>query len=206
MSTRLLHLDSSILGANSVSRALSASVVAQFRKAHADLQVTYRDLAAIPVSHLSGAYLAAGRGLEPQHDPIMAADLAMGSALLEEFLAADIVVIGVGFYNFGISSQLKAWVDRIAVAGKTFRYTATGPEGLAGGKRVIVAISRGGFYGPGKPAAAFEHGESYLRGVFAFMGIPNIEVVAAEGVAVSPDQRQAAIAQAEQQIAGMAAT
>jgi FMN-dependent NADH-azoreductase len=205
MSTQLLHIDSSILGANSVSRTLSASVVARIRKAHPELQATYRDLAAVPIAHLSGAYLAAGRGLEPQHDAALAADLALGNTLLDEFLAAGIVVLGVGFYNFGISSQLKAWVDRIAVAGKTFRYTATGPEGLAGGKRVIVAISRGGFYGPGKPAASFEHGESYLRGVFAFMGIPDIEVVAAEGVAVGPDQRQAAIAQAESQIAALSA-
>ena len=205
MSNQLLHLDSSILGGNSVSRSLSAAVVERFKKAHPHLRVTYRDLAAAPIPHLSGAYLSAGQGLEALHDPALQENLALGSTVIEEFLAADIVVIGVAFYNFSISSQLKAWVDRIAVAGKTFRYTAQGVEGLAGGKRVVLAIARGGFYGAGTPTHALEHAESYLRGVFAFLGIPQVEVVAAEGLAVGPDQRTAAIAQAARQIDAIAA-
>ena len=203
MSKHLLHLDSSILGGNSVSRALSASIVAQLQKAQPALQVTYRDLAATPIPHLSGTYLAAGQAGEVDHDPAMQADLALGSAVLEEFLAADIVVLGLGFYNFGIPSQLKAWVDRLAIAGKTFRYTETGPEGLAGGKRVVLAIARGGFYGTGTPSASYEHAETYLRNVFAFFGIPEIEVVIAEGLAVGPDARKAGIAQAEREIAAL---
>lgn len=202
---KLLHLDSSILGANSVSRQLSASIVARLTEANPAAQVSYRDLAAEPVPHLSGAYLAAGQAGEAQHDAALQADLALGSEVLEEFLAADIVVLGVGFYNFGIPSQLKAWVDRLAIAGKTFRYTEQGPVGLAGGKRVVLAISRGGFYGPGTPTAAFEHAESYLRGIFAFFGIDDVEVVAAEGVAVGPEARAAAIAQAEEKIAAIPA-
>ena len=91
--------------------------------------------------------------------------------MLEEFLAADIIVLGAPMYNFTIPSQLKAWIDRILVAGKTFKYCAQGVEGLAGNKRVIVAISRGGFYGPGTPAAVGEHLETYLRWVFGFIGI-----------------------------------
>ena len=109
----------------------------------------------------------------------------MGSAAIEEFLASDIVVLGCGFYNFGIPSQLKSWVDRIVVVGRTFRYTEIGPEGLAGGKRVVLAIARGGFYGPGTPAASFEHAETYLRNVFAFIGIPEIEVISAEGMGLT---------------------
>jgi len=159
----LLHLDSSILGGNSVSRTLSAAVVAELKKTHHGLKETYRDLAATPVPHLSGAYLAAAQqGTEGQHEPSLQADLALGGKVLEEFIAADIVVIGLGLYNFTVPTQLKAWIDRIAIAGKTFRYTEKGPEGLMGGKRVILAIARGGFYGPGMPAAPYEHGETYL--------------------------------------------
>jgi FMN-dependent NADH-azoreductase len=205
MSTNLLHVDSSILGANSVSRTLSASVVAQLRKVDPAIRVTYRDLAAGPIPHLSGGYLAAGQAGDVQHEPALQADLALGNAVLAEFLAADIIVLGVGFYNFGVPSQLKAWVDRLAIAGKTFRYTEQGPAGLAGGKRVVIAIARGGFYGPGTPTASFEHAESYLRGIFAFFGITLIDVVAAEGMNVGPEVRSAAISQAEEKIAALAA-
>ncbi|HTJ03627.1 MAG TPA: NAD(P)H-dependent oxidoreductase, partial [Methylovirgula sp.] len=157
MSKNLLHVDSSILGGNSVSRSLSASIVARLKASDPGLTVTYRDLAAEPIPHLSGAYLAAAQALEGQHDPSLERDLAIGGKALEEFLAADIVVVGVGFYNFGIASQLKAWIDRVAVSGKTFRYSEKGVEGLAGSKRVILAIARGGFYGAGSPTAGFEH-------------------------------------------------
>ncbi len=201
----VLHIDSSILGGNSVSRTISAAAVAQIRKSNPDARVTYRDLAATPLPHLSGAYLAAKTGLEAQHDRALREDLALGGAVLEEFLAADVVVLGVGFYNFGIPSQLKAWVDRIAVAGKTFRYTANGAEGLAGGKKVILAISRGGFYGPGTPAQGFEHAETYLRTVFGFVGVTDIEAIAAEGVNISAEHRQAAIRTALENVATLQA-
>jgi FMN-dependent NADH-azoreductase len=205
MSSKLLHLDSSILGDQSVSRTLSAAVVAKLKASHAGLQITYRDLANTPVPHLTGLTLAASRGAEVPRNAALDADLNLGNAVLDEFLAADIVVLGLGFYNFGIPSQVKAWVDRIAVAGKTFRYTEKGPEGLAGGKRVIITIARGGYYGPGTPAHALEHAETYLRGVFHFLGIRDIEVVAAEGMAVGPDVRQASIAQAQAHISALAA-
>lgn len=202
----ILHIDSSILGGNSISRKLSADVVSKLRADSQDVTVTYRDLAESPVPHLSGAYLAALQSVEAEHETALQADLAIGSAALEEFLAADTVVIGTGLYNFSIPSQLKAWIDRILVAGKTFRYGADGrPEGLAGGKRVILAIARGGFYGPGSPTAAFEHAETYLRIALGFIGVSNLEVIVAEGVAVGPEQRGAAIASAEQQIAALAA-
>lgn len=205
MSKNLLHIDSSILGGNSVSRSLSADVVAKLKASDPGLRVTYRDLAAEPIAHLSGAYLAAAQALEGQHDPALKHDLAVGGQALEEFLAADVVVIGVGFYNFGIASQLKAWIDRIAVAGKTFRYSEKGAEGLAGSKRVIIAISRGGFYGAGSPAAGFEHAETYLRGVFGFLGVTDLQVIAAEGVAVGPAQREASVKAAKEQIAALQA-
>jgi FMN-dependent NADH-azoreductase len=205
MSTKLLHLDSSILGEHSVSRALSGAIVKRLQQSNPGLEITYRDLAAGPIPHLSGTYLAAAQSQAGSPDPDLQADLALGRAVLAEFLAADIVVLGLGFYNFSIPSQVKAWIDRVAVVGQTFRYTAKGPEGLAGGKRLILAIARGGFYGPDSPSHAFEHAESYLRGVFTFLGITDIEVVAAEGIAVSPAVRESGIAQAQEKIAALAA-
>ena len=188
----LLHLDSSILGGHSVSRTLSAAVVERLKGANPDLQVTYHDLAAKPISHLSGAYLA-GQSSDVQHDQALQEDLALGGKVLEEFLAADIVVIGVALYNFTVPSQLKAWIDRVLVAGKTFRYTAQGAEGLAGGKRLVLTVARGGFYGHGTPHASFEHAESYLRTAFGFIGITNPDVIVAEGIAIGPEQREASL-------------
>src|SRR6478609_1665068 len=147
---KLLHIDSSILGAGSVSRQLTGKLVSAARAKHDDVAVTYRDLVAQPVGHLTGAHLAAAQGATPE-SPALQRDVEAGQGDLKAFLAADVIVVGAPMYNFGIPSQLKAWIDRIAVAGKTFRYTAKGAEGLAGGKRVIVAISRGGFYSAGTP-------------------------------------------------------
>lgn len=202
----ILHLDSSILGPGSVSRSLSAAIVARLHAVHPEASTTYRDLAAEPIAHLSGAALMAGLNPAGDHAPETQADVAIGQAALREFLAADIVVIGVAFYNFGIASQLKAWLDRILIAGQTFRYGPDGrPEGLCGAKRVILGVARGGVYGPGSPAAAFEHAESHLRTAFGFMGITRVEAFVAEGVAVGPDQRAAALAAAEAQIATITA-
>jgi FMN-dependent NADH-azoreductase len=200
---KLLHLDSSILGPHSVSRHLSAQVVDQLRNKVPDLCITYRDLAAQPIPHLSGPYVAVTRGgAEVPQDVALTEDLALGETLMQEFLTADVVVIGVAFYNFSVSSQLKAWIDRIAIAGKTFRYTQAGElEGLSGNKRVILAIARGGFYGVGSPARAMEHAETYLRSAFAFIGVTNFDVIEANGLKVSDEQREISIAQAEQRIA-----
>ena len=170
----ILHIDSSISGDNSASRAISSSIVERIRTGDDD--VISRDLVADPLPHLT-------------------LDAFADSSTLDQFLAADTVVIGAPMYNFTLSSQLKAWLDRILVAGKTFRYTESGPEGLAGGKRVIVALARGGHYDAGSPAAALEHLESYLRGVFGFIGIEP-EFVAADGLAIGPEQRETSIRQA----------
>jgi FMN-dependent NADH-azoreductase len=186
---KLLHIDSSILAGNSASRQLSAAMADQLAKATPGLEVVYRDLAAEPLSHLSGEHLAVAQGAVPE-SPAMQKDVAASQAVLDEFLSADVVVIGAPMYNFTIPSQLKAWIDRILVAGKTFRYGAAGPEGLAGNKHVIIAVSRGGFYQADMPAAAFEHVESYLRGVFRFIGVTDPEIVVAEGLQMGPEQRE----------------
>ena len=172
----ILHIDSSISGDNSASRAISAKIVDQLKTAQWGERVVYRDLAADPLPHLT-------------------LDAFADSSVLEEFLAADTIVIGAPMYNFTLPSQLKAWIDRILVAGRTFQYTANGPEGLAGGRRVIIALARGGFYDANSPAASLEHLESYLRGVFGFIGIEP-EFVAADGLAVSPEQRETSISEA----------
>jgi FMN-dependent NADH-azoreductase len=201
---KLLHVDSSILGPHSVSRQLSAEIVAAERLRYPVLEVVYRDLGVTPVGHLSGAHLAAAQGAVPETVPLQQ-DLASGQAALDEFLAADIVVVGAPMYNFGVPSQLKAWIDRLAVAGKTFRYSEKGAEGLAGGKQVIIASSRGGFYGPQTPIAFLDHQENYLRGIFGFFGISDVIFIRAEGIAMGSDQRSKAIEAARSEIAGLAA-
>lgn len=193
---KLLHIDSSVLGPHSVSRQVSAAIVDRLRQTTPGIEIVYRDLAVTPLAHLSGSHLAAGQGAAPPAD--LQQDIATGQAVLDEFLAADIVVLGAPMYNFTIPSQLKAWIDRIVVAGKTFKYGAQGPEGLAGNKRMIIAISRGGYYGAGTPAAALEHLESYLRGVFGFIGVAKLEFISADGIQVGADHREKALAGALQ--------
>jgi len=166
----ILHIDSSINGENSASRQLTQSIVDQLKGAQWGEQVVYRDLVANPLPHLT--FEAFG-----------------DTAVLDEFLAADTIVIGAPMYNFTIPTQLKTWFDRIAIAGTTFRYTENGPEGLVGDKRVIIALARGGFYGEGQPTADFEFVERYLKAAFNFLGIEP-EFVLAEGLAVSPEQRE----------------
>jgi len=179
----ILKIDSSITGENSVSRQLTAATLDQLLVAKPGTNVVVRDLAAEPLDHLTLAAFADTR-------------------VVDEFLAADTVVIGAPMYNFGVPSQLKAWIDRIAVAGKTFRYGEDGrPIGLAGDKRVIVAISRGGFYDEGN---AMEHVETYLRGMLGFLGIAP-EFVHADGIAVGPEQREAGIARGLSEVVALAA-
>ena len=179
---KLLHLDASVLGDNSVSRQLSAAVVARFNETAENLDVSYRDLDRDPIPHLRSTSLA-------QADAAEATD---AENVMQQFLAADVIVIGAPMYNFSIPSTLKAWIDRVAVAGRTFKYTENGPVGLAGGKRVIIASARGGIY-TDSPA---DFQEPFLRQVFAFMGITDVEFVRAEGIAYSPQHRADAIAAA----------
>lgn len=195
----VLHIDSGILGDHSVSRRLTAAVVAQIKAEQPNATTTYRDLVAQPLPHLSGAHLMAANAKPEEIDANVAADVAESQVVLDEFLAADAIVLGVPMYNFSLPSQLKAWIDRIAVAGKTFRYTAEGPEGLANGKKVIVVSTRGGHYSAG-PAAVMDHQESYLKTVFGFLGITDIEIVRAEGLNLGADSKIQAISEAERTI------
>ncbi|WP_158930372.1 FMN-dependent NADH-azoreductase [Acidisphaera sp. S103] len=202
---KILHVDSSITGPNSVSRMLTAGIVEQQKTLHPDIEVTYRDVAADAPFHLSGAHLAAWQGSVPL-DADLAADVATGAELLEELFAADIIVVGAPMYNFSVPSQLKAWIDRLLIAGKSFRYGAAGPEGLLPkGKKVFIASSRGGAYGPETPAAFLEHQETYLRGALGFIGLTDVTVIRAEGVNMGPDAREAAVSGAKRDILALAA-
>ena len=189
---KLLHIDSSIQGEGSVSRELTREIVARWVAERPDTEVTYLDLAAQELPHLSQKSLVRADELEA----------ARNVAALEQFLAADVIVIGAPVYNFTIPSQLKAWIDRITVAGKTFTYTANGPQGLAGGKEVVVAVARGGVRAPD---ASGEFGEPYLKFLFAFLGIDNVRFVRAEGLAISPQQRAASLSAARAAIADRSA-
>jgi FMN-dependent NADH-azoreductase len=200
---KLLHIDSSILGGQSATRELGAAVVKAWRQRNPGLEVHYLDLAREPLSHLSGELLAARSGPSPEPRSVeLQRDVERSQKIMDDFLAADVLVIGAPMYNFSIPSQLKAWIDRIAVAGKTFRYTESGPEGLAKGKKAIVISARGGMYGAGSPAASLDFQENYLRGVFGFLGITDIEFVRAEGLAHGPSQREQSMTAAHGAIAG----
>lgn len=183
---KLLHLDSSALGAHSVTRELTAAIVARWQDKLPQLEVEYRDLDKHPLPHLGSRSLA---GADP-------AEAAAAEDVLQQFLDADVLVIGAPMYNFSVPSTLKAWIDRIAVAGKTFRYTANGPEGLAGGKQVIIASGRGGIHSN----SPTDFQEPYLRQVFAFLGVTDVEFVRAEGVGLSPQHRSDAMAAAKASI------
>jgi FMN-dependent NADH-azoreductase len=192
----LLHIDASILGTHSVSRKVTAAIVERLRQDDPGLEVTYRDLAAQPLGHLVPESLPSDHPLAALATSVDAPAQAASAVVLEEFLGADIVVIGAPMYNSTIPSQLKAWLDRLLVPGKTFTYSEKGPEGLAGSKRVIAVLSRGGVYGTGLPTAGGEYVEPVLRTIFALIGITNPEFIVAEGVKISPERGAEALAQA----------
>lgn len=194
---KLLHIDSSIMGDHSVSRQLSRNVVDQWVASHPDTEVDYLDLALNSPNHLSAESL--GFRLPPTTATLSDAqrrENAVSEALVTQFLAADTLVIGAPLYNFSVPSQLKAWIDRIAQGGRTFTYTDKGAQGLAGGKTVIVAVSRGGVYSTSDAGRALEHQESYLQTVFGFLGITDVRFVRAEGVALGEAGKASALANA----------
>ncbi|WP_213881395.1 FMN-dependent NADH-azoreductase [Pseudomonas sp. dw_358] len=191
---KLLHLDSSILGDHSASRALSAAVVKAWQAAEPGIEVSYRDLAADALSPFSALTLAAGGAAEALRDAAQQQEAKQNADVLAQFLAADALVIGAPMYNFGIPSQLKAWIDRICVAGVTFRYTEAGPEGLCGGKKVIIVKSAGGIH-TGQPSDVGH--EAYLKLLFGFIGVTDLEFVRAEGLAYGEEVRAKALQDAQ---------
>lgn len=189
----LLHIDSAITGDASVTRKLSAAVVDRLRKISPGVEVVYRDLARDPLPMFSAGTLA-GIAVTPQpQPPEHQAEARLEDVVLGEFMAADTVVIGAPMYNFGVPAQLKTWIDYLSKEGVTFARGPQGAVGLVRGKRIVIASARGGFYGPGSPAAASEHQESYLQAVWRFFGLTDVSVIRAEGVAAGPDRARAAM-------------
>ena len=199
ISMQLLHIDSAITGEQSVSRELTKRIVVAWKASYPHTTVAYLDLAAQAPAHFSADAMGFRTGQEASTDG-QRAENAVSEALVSQFLAADVIVVGAPLYNFTIPSQLKAWVDRIAQTGRTFTYTDKGPVGLAGGKTVIVASSRGGMYSTSEGGQAMEHQESYLKVIFGFMGVTDISIIRAEGLGMGEDARTSAIGQAKQLI------
>ena len=194
---KLLHIDSSILGSHSKSRQLTAAIVAKLKQEHPQIEIVYRDLAATPPPHMT---LASLPGDHPSSAFARSLDAATqrvrdeSQTVLDEFMAADVVVLGAPMYNWSIPTQLKAWIDIVVVPGKTFRYELQGPEeGLVGNKRFIVAITRGVFYASRTAAMPAEHAETYLRTVLSFLGVNNPEFIVAEGVTTGEENKARAL-------------
>ncbi len=188
--SKVLVLDSSLNGEASVSKRLTAEVVARLRARDPSLKVRVRDLAAEPVPHLTGGAFASFVGTDGESKA-----RALSDALIREVQEADVLVIGAPMYNFGMPSTLKAWFDHVLRAGVTFRYTAAGPEGLLKGKRAIVVESRGGVYSDG-PANVMDAQEPHLKALLAFVGITDVAFIRAEGLAMGTERRTQAIAAA----------
>jgi len=195
---KLLHIDSSPLAANSVSRQLTQRVVAQWRATHPGTVVEHLDLAVDAPSHLNMDSLGFKLGLKDENlTDVQRRENVISEKLVSQFLAADVIVVGAPMYNFTVPTQLKAWIDRVAQAGRTFTYTEKGPKGLAAGKTVIVASTRGGMYSTNPALAALDHQESYLKTVFGFFGITDVQFVRAEGVAMGEEAKVKALGAAD---------
>ena len=199
--SKLLHIDSSILGGNSVSRQLTAQIVASWRAAQPDTEVSYLDLAVNAPSHLSAESLGFRMPAGGELSDVQKRENAVSEVLVTQFLASDVIVVGAPMYNFSVPTQLKAWIDRIAQVNRTFKYTEKGPMGLASGKTVIVASSRGGTYTTSDAGKAMEHQESYLKTVFGFLGVTDVRIVRVEGLAMGEAAKAAAMAAAALEIA-----
>jgi len=183
--SKILLVTSSLFGENSKSSAVALQFVNAWRAVHGGSTLTVRDANVIP--HLNGEILSALATAPGQRNPAQETAATSADALIEEVEAADTIVIAAPMYNFSISSPLKAWIDHIVRAGRTFRYTASGPEGLLKGKKVVVVVSRGGVYSGDSPAKGMDFQEPYLRAVLGFLGLSDVTFIHAEGQNISPE-------------------
>ena len=204
----ILLIQSSPRGSASLSQKVAQSVVDDLQARYPGGKVVVRDLAQNPPPHVGLDFVIGSYAPAEKRTPDQAKAIAVSDALIDELLAADIVVIGAPMHNFGPPSTLKAWIDHIARVGRTFSYGANGPEGLVKGKRAILVLARGGVYSNG-PAKSFDFQEPYLRTVLGFIGITDVSVVHVEGVGqstIGPDKAVAAATEQSKKIlAGAAA-
>ncbi len=197
---QVLLIDSSILGDASSSRALTHEVIDSIVSLVPSSKLVYRDVVGEPIPHLTGAIAAGFRPMGPSsYDAETLKEHARSETLVNEFLASDVVVIGAPMYNFSVSSQLKAWIDRIVQPGRTFKYTPEGPVGLAGPKAVVVVSTRGGSYLSGA-LSGLDFQEAYIKAAFGFMGISDVQFVRAENMSRGAQASAASMAAARDQV------
>lgn len=201
---KLLHVDASILGDHSASRQLSAAIVKRLIAINPATEVIRYDLAAEPIGHLTGGEFLAFRGAEPE-DEATRQNALRNTRALDDFLAADVIVIGAPMYNFSIPTQLRGWIDHLVVPGKTFAYTQAGLQGLVAGKRIIVVSTRGSLYAEDAARSEQDHQEAYLRTTFGNLGVTDFAFIRAEGVGLGETQKNEALAAARRDIAALAA-
>ena len=198
---QILQINSSARSAGANSTRLADAITARLKAANPAAVVELRDLAANPHPVLDEAALGALFTPAEQRTPEQAARVALDDALIAQVQSADAIVLGVPMYNFGVPVQLKTWIDAIARAGVTFRYTENGPEGLVKGKKVYVALARGGIY----RATPADSQVPYLKGVLGFLGMTDVEFIYAEGLAMGPESADKAFAAAEAAIGAVVA-
>ena len=195
---QILRIDSSTTGDQSISRKLTDELLAHFTAKHPEAKVVTRDLVAEPLPHIDPITTSAIRTPPETHEEAVSAAYPEQRAVLDEFLASDVVIVGAPMYNFSIPSQLKAWLDRLGVPGVTFRYSEAGPEGLAGGRKVVIASARGGAYANEDMA---ENQESLLKTFFGFVGVDDLDFVRVEKTGFGPEAIEEGFAAAKAEIA-----
>jgi FMN-dependent NADH-azoreductase len=200
--THILQINASISQDNGQSTRLARQFVETYRERNPDTEVVIREVAAAePIPHLNGERFGAFLAKPENRSAAQHAVVAYSDALIAELKEADVIVIGLPMYNFGVPSQLKAYFDHIARAGVTFRYTANGPEGLLTNKKVYVFAARGGLYA----GTTLDTQTNYVRDFLGFLGMKDVHFVYAEGLAVSAEHKEAGLAKAADEIARIAA-
>jgi FMN-dependent NADH-azoreductase len=198
--SKVLFVTASMMPNSSKSRQIAAELVETLRSASPHIETVERHLDPSTIPHLSGDTLAALSTAQDKRTVEQQAAVRFADSLIEEVEAADVLVLATPMYNFSIPSTLKAWLDHIARAGRTFRYTANGPEGLLKNKKVYVVVSRGGYYTGESPTRVFDFQEPYLRAFLGFVGLDNVRFIHVEGQAISPDAASKGLLAARAQI------
>lgn len=205
MPLRLLHVDASPRAERSNSRALAKTFLDAWRREHRDGVVVHRPVGVAPPPHVSEAWIVGAFAPPEYHTPEAKAAIAVSDALIEEFLAADVVLVSTPMHNLSLPSTLKAYIDHVVRIGKTFKIHANGTyEGLATGKKLIVLTTSGAAYGVGTPFASHNFLDPYLRTIFAFIGVRDVTFVNAELMDAGDDHKSASLKRAEAQLVGLA--
>jgi FMN-dependent NADH-azoreductase len=202
--SNILYINSSPRGSASYSNHIAASVIRDLRNNDPDATLTARNLAQGPLPHIDDDFVTATRGADGPRTDKQRAILAQSDALIDELLAADIIVIAAPMINFSVSSTLKSWFDYVVRAGRTFRYSEAGAQGLVTGKRVIIVSASGGIYSGENAVLDFQ--VPWLRNMLGFLGMTDVEVIRVEGTALGPQAAEQALGRATAQARDVVAT